>query len=149
LLALIVCSRSNDRKFDDEREAYSDEELEKAFGPNKDGFVVALEGAARSDEKLMEFDRKLIDRQVRQVMRRDGSVKWVDREDWEVCKLGRLKVGKGNDGKAMAFVQKDSDEEVRVCERRKGRSGKICGGDVLDGLCLRCGLPFESDSGEV
>ena len=138
---LLVCSRRDDPEYDLGRGVYDEEELEELFGAEGDGVVDEIpSGDELSQDDIKEFRRRQRDGEVKRVRGRDGKAKWVDVKEF----VGRkpMKVGKGNDGKALNFVQKERAGIVYRCARLTGALGKQCNGDVINGVCLRCKLPF-------
>jgi hypothetical protein len=131
---------------------YDQAELDELFGPDGDGAVDELpSGDEMGPDEINETRRQLRDGEAKRVRGKDGRVKIVAVKEF----VGRsLKVGKGNDGKALNFVQRKKARLVYYCDR-PSPGGLECGGDVIAGVCLRCKLPFtsppeeeEAESGE-
>jgi hypothetical protein len=114
-LILRVCSRRDDPEFDLERGVYDQAELDELFGPDGDGAVDELpSGDEMGPDEINETRRQLRDGEAKRVRRKDGRVKIVAVKEfvWR-----RLKVGKGNDGKALNFVQRKKARLVYYCDR--------------------------------
>jgi hypothetical protein len=126
---------------------YDEEELKQLFGAKGDGVVDEIpSGDELVRDDVKEFRRRRRDGEVKRVRGRDGKATWVDVPEF----VGRkpTKVGKGNDGKALNFVQRERAGLVYRCDRPTGALGKECSGDVIDGACLRCKKPFRASLSE-